>query len=75
MKDIVKRLRELDESSLIMKVLRECLDAAEEIEALRQECLAKQKALDGIKYLIVQEQNENPKKTPKKSSPSKKKAK
>ncbi len=56
MKDIVKRLREINQESLIMKVVRDCLDAAEEIEQLREKCGSKQKTMKEIKKLIVRDE-------------------
>lgn len=56
MKDIVKRLRDINEDSLIMGIVRDCLDAAEEIVRLREENDSKQKALLAIKNVLVHEQ-------------------
>ncbi|MCW8836448.1 MAG: hypothetical protein OQJ99_08800 [Rhodospirillales bacterium] len=56
MKDIVERLRDIDEDSLIMNVLRDCMDAADEIDRLRQECASKKQALKEIKKMVVSEE-------------------
>jgi len=48
-KDIVKRLKGINEESLIMAVVRDCMDAAEEIERLRPENTAMADALKKIK--------------------------
>lgn len=56
MKDIVKRLRDINEDSLIMGIVRDCMDAAQEIERLREENTAKQQALKAIKNVLVNEQ-------------------
>jgi hypothetical protein len=74
MEDVVKRLKEINEESLIMGVVRDCLDAAEEIERLRGECESKKEAMKVIKALIVKEEKASTKKS-KKSSTSKSKSK
>lgn len=52
MKDIVKRLKGVNEESLIMAVVRDCMDAAEEIERLRTENAAMTEALEEIKKKV-----------------------
>ncbi len=55
MKDIVKRLKGINEESLIMAVVRDCMDAAEEIERLRTENEAMAEALKKIKKKVSSE--------------------
>lgn len=55
MKGIVKRLREVNEDSLIMEVVRNCLDAAEEIERLREECTSQKQTIKEIKEAFNKE--------------------
>ena len=52
MKDIVERLRETNEDSLIMAVVRDCLEAAVEIEHLRKENESTSMTLRIMKQLI-----------------------
>lgn len=52
MKDIVKRLKGINEESLIMAIVRDCMDAAEEIERLRTENEAMVEALKKIKKKV-----------------------
>lgn len=54
MKDIVTRLREINDNSLIMDVIRDCLDAAEEIGQLRQKCDAHLLALKTVKKIAIE---------------------
>lgn len=56
MKDIATRLREINDSSLIMDVIRDCLDAAEEIDQLRLRCDSHLLALTTIKKIAIQEE-------------------
>lgn len=56
MKDIIKRLRDVNDDSLIMEVVRDCLDAAEEIKNLREECASKQLAMKKLKKIIINEE-------------------
>ena len=56
MKDIVKRLKCVNEESLIMAVVRDCMDAAEEIETLRAENASMSTALQKIKDTIRREE-------------------
>lgn len=55
MNDIVKRLKSVNDQSLIMQVVRDCMEAAEEIEELRAECARKTKALSAIKKAVKDE--------------------
>jgi len=55
-KDIVKRLKCVNEESLIMAVVRDCMDAAEEIETLRAENASMSDALQKIKATIHREE-------------------
>jgi len=55
-KDIVKRLKCVNEESLIMAVVRDCMDAAEEIETLRAENASMSTALQKIKDTIRREE-------------------
>ena len=57
MKDIVKRLKSVNEESLIMAVVRDCMDAAEEIETLRAENASMSDALQKIKDTIRREEH------------------
>lgn len=52
MKDIVKRLKGINEESLIMAVVRDCMDAAEEIERLRGDNESMAKAMKKITKTI-----------------------
>lgn len=56
MKDIVKRLKCVNEESLIMAVVRDCMDAAEEIETLRAENASMSTALQRIKDTVRREE-------------------
>lgn len=56
MKDIVKRLKSVNEESLIMAVVRDCMDAAEEIETLRAENASMSTALLKIKDTVRREE-------------------
>ncbi len=56
MKDIVKRLKQINDESLIMEVVYDCMDAAEEIETLRAEVAKKTEALKRIKSITVREE-------------------
>ena len=56
MSDIVKRLKGVSEESLIMQVVRDCMEAAEEIEELRAECTRKTKALNEIRKALKAEE-------------------
>lgn len=56
MSDIVKRLKNINEESLIMTVVRDCMDAAEEIENLRADNAAKADALQRIKNTLIKEE-------------------
>ena len=58
MKDIVERLGEINEDSLIMKIVRDCMDAVEEIERLRKENEAHKKTLQIMKQLIAKTEKE-----------------
>ncbi|MCW8914283.1 MAG: hypothetical protein OQK24_00355 [Magnetovibrio sp.] len=62
MKDIVKRLKQINDESLIMEVVNDCLDAAEEIESLRVECNKKSEALKQIKMIAAREEKISTKK-------------
>ena len=53
MKDIVGRLRDINEDSLVMAVVSDCLDAAEEIELLREECAFHKQAITEIKASLI----------------------
>ncbi len=53
MTGIVNRLREINEDSLIMEIVRDCLDAAEEIERLREENALQKQTIQEIKQTIV----------------------
>lgn len=55
MKDIVKRLKNINEESMIMAIVRDCMDAAEEIESLRAQNAAMSRALQLIKDTIPSE--------------------
>jgi len=55
-KDIVKRLKSVNEESLIMAVVRDCMDAAEEIETLRAENASMSTALLKIKDTVRREE-------------------
>ena len=55
MSDIVKRLKNVNDQSLIMQVVRDCMEAAEEIEELRAECARQTKALNAIKKAVREE--------------------
>lgn len=52
MTDIVKRLKDVGEDSLVIEVVRDCMEAAEEIEHLRATCAAREKALKGLAALV-----------------------
>jgi len=51
-KDIVKRLKNVNEESLIMAVVSDCMDAAEEIQRLRDENTAMAASLKKIKKTV-----------------------
>lgn len=55
MSDIVKRLKTVNDQTLIMQVVRDCMEAAEEIEELRAECARKTKALNAVKKALKEE--------------------
>lgn len=55
MTDIVKRLKNINEESLIMTVVRDCMDAAQEIEDLRAELDSKSTTLKQIMLVIRNE--------------------
>lgn len=61
MNDIVNRLKSINEQSLIMAVVRDCMDAAAEIEALRADNAAKAKALQQVKNIVLKEEQSRPK--------------
>lgn|GEM_PF-2869354 len=52
MADIVKKLKNINKDSLIMQVIRDSMDAAEEIEKLRAECAEKDQALKQIRKIL-----------------------
>lgn len=56
MNGIVKRLREINENSLIMKVVRDCLDAAEEIERLSEENALQKQTIREIRDSILKKE-------------------
>ncbi len=49
MTDIVERLRDVGKDSLVMAVVRDCMDAAGEIEGLRKELESNKLALKTLK--------------------------
>jgi hypothetical protein len=53
MKGIVRRLREVNENSLIMKVVKDCMDAAEEIERLGEESALQKQTIREIKKTLA----------------------
>lgn len=57
MKDIVKRLKSINQESIIMAIVRDCMEAAEEIETLRAENASMARALNRIKETINSEIN------------------
>jgi hypothetical protein len=56
-KDIVKRLKSINQESIIMAIVRDCMEAAEEIETLRAENASMARALNRIKETINSEIN------------------
>ncbi|MBL4614943.1 MAG: hypothetical protein JKY27_08735 [Magnetovibrio sp.] len=68
MKDIVKRLKGINDESLIMTVVRDCMDAAEEIELLRSENDALSSTMGRIKHTIIKEEQNSKKRKSKAST-------
>ncbi len=73
MKGIVTRLREINEDSLIMKVVSDCMDAAEEIENLRAENALQKQTIREIRDSILK--NNKTQKKPETKSSAKAKSK
>lgn len=53
MADIAKRLKEVNDESMIMDVVNDCMIAAEEIERLRKKCDLQNAELKAIKEKVL----------------------